>query len=205
MKTVTTLAATLFALGIASPRAQTALPYGPPPAGTTLSYNGVDYVFGGTHNGLTRLTLRFARQSTRVTLHLRDLLLTEFRRVGRQKATFQITLAQTLWPLRPGGRYRYSWRARIDGRDDGGGRGTLRVFSGFDTLDAAGQRFRVILIVKDQTWTNRRGDRFRSRQNLFYAPALGFWVKEERFLFRNGRALPPIVLTLKAIRRPAKN
>jgi hypothetical protein len=199
------IAVALILLSAGPVHAQTPLPFRPPASGTVLSYNGVDYVFGGTHKGLTRLTLRFGRQSTRVTLHLRDLLLTEFRRVGRQKAAFQITVAQALWPLRLGASYRYSWRARIDGRNDGGGRGTLRVFSAFDTLDAAGKRFQVVLIVKDQTWTNRRGDRFRSRQNLFYAPALGFWVKEERFLFRNGRALPPIVLILKGIRRPAKN
>jgi hypothetical protein len=181
--------------------AQEAIRFAPPPAGTVLAFNGVDYVFGGTHNGLTRLTLRYARQSTGVTLHLRDLFLTEFRRVRKQKAEFRITIAANLWPIRLGQRYAYRWTARIDGRANGQGRGVLRVFSGYEQMAVAGRRLKTVLIVKEQTWQNRRGDRFRSRQNLFFAPAIGFYVKEERFLFKNGRALPPIVLTLKAIRR----
>lgn len=203
MKPLLTFVAALAALAHAgSGAAQEAIRFAPPKAGTVLAFNGVDYIFGGTHNGLTRLTLRYTGQTTTITLHLRDLLLTEFRRIRRQKADFRIVQAGALWPLRLGKRYRYRWTARINGRADGQGRGLLRVSSRYDEMQAAGRRLRTVLIVKEQSWRNRRGDRFRSRQNLFYAPAIGFYVKEERFLFKNGRALPPIVLTLKAIRAP---
>ena len=169
-------------------------------AGTVLKFNGVEYRLRQDHqDGLTRVTLRFKRPPAAVTLHLKDLLLTAYREIGREKAEFRISQETPLWPLRLGTRHRYSWRTRVGGRDDGGGQGEIRVFSGFDSLQAAGRTWRVVLVVKEQTWRNGRGDRFRSRQNLFYAPALGFFVKEERFLFRNGRTQPPVVLTLKAV------
>ena len=196
------LAVVLFCLASTAAHAETALPFRPPAPGTVLLFNGVDYEFGPTHAGLTRLTLRYARPATTVSLQLRGLLLTAFRRIGRQKAAFDITLATPIWPLRLGTRYRYRWTVQIDGRADGQGQGLLRAFSGFEEIKVAGRRLKTVLIVKEQTWENRQGDRFRSRQNLFFAPAIGFYVKEERFLFKNGRALPVVVQILKGIRRP---
>lgn len=199
MKIPAALIAVSVAGQMSAGRAQESLPFRPPAAGTVLTYNGIAYAFGATRDRETRLTLRFSGQSTTVDLRLKDLLLTSFRRIGRQKATFRIAQEKPLWPLRLSGRYRYSWRTTVDGKDDGRGQGEIRVFSGFDTLRAAGRAWRVVLIVKEQQWRNRQGRLFRSRQNLFYAPALGFYVKEERFLFRDGRALPVVVLTLKSV------
>lgn len=178
------------------------MPFRAPPAGTVLVFNGMTYTFRRTRGQRTTVDVQIANRRNQLRLQLQDVFLLRERRVGRQRARNRIIVKDAIWPLTPGASHKYSWVMRIGGQVRAIGAGTIRVFSGFRNITLAGRTWKTILVVKEQSWRTLRGDNWRSRQNLFYAPALGFYVRDERFFFRNDKPLPPVVMRLHDVKRP---